>query len=192
MPTPEVDSAAKALVTGAGTAKTKNQNIQVSPAVLDAARKDGEELLQSLRTTAQGLAQTEAEERARAVGPNEVAEERKQGWPLRLLKIIRNPLVILLATLSAISFATGDARAGTVMAAVEKFHDAETTMVSSPTELKNTCFMGTSVESGTATAAVVATGVHTYLGSMASAITEEEPPTSFDQGLTRFTWLMIR
>ena len=212
------------------------------------------------------------------MGPNEVAQERRQGWPVRLLKIIRNPLVILLATLSAVSFATGDARAGTVMAAmvvlsvglrflqearadaaaaklkamihvtatvirdgaaremplrdlvpgdiiklsagdmipgdvrvlsskdlfvsqgsltgesfpVEKFHDAETKAVISPTELKNTCFMGTSVESGTATAVVVTTGVHTYLGSMASSITEDEPPTSFDQGLSRFTWLMIR
>ena len=47
-----------------------------------------------------------------------MAQERRQGWFLRLLKIIRNPLVILLATLSAISFATGDARAGTVMAAM--------------------------------------------------------------------------
>jgi Mg2+-importing ATPase len=53
---------------------------------------------------------------------------------------------------------------------VEKFHDPETKEESSPTELKNTCFMGTSVESGTATAAVVTTGVHTYLGSMASSI----------------------
>ena len=65
-----------------------------------------------------GLTQTEAEERARTVGPNEVAQERRQGWPVRLLKIIRNPLVILLATLSAVSFVTGDARAGTVMAAM--------------------------------------------------------------------------
>src|ERR1700692_3965195 len=97
-------------------AKAKNQNIHVSPAVLDAALKDGEELLQSLRTTAQGLTQTEAQERARTTGPNEVAQERREGWPVRLLKIIRNPLVILLATLSAGSFATGDARAGTVMA----------------------------------------------------------------------------
>jgi len=32
------------------------------------------------------------------------------------MKIIRNPLVVLLATLSAVSFSTGDARAGTVMA----------------------------------------------------------------------------
>ncbi len=99
-------------------AKPKNQTIHVSPAVLDAARKDGEELLQSLRTTAAGLTQAEAEERARTAGPNEVAQERRQGWFVRLLKIMRNPLVILLGTLSAVSFATGDARAGTVMAAM--------------------------------------------------------------------------
>ena len=98
--------------------KPKNQNIRVSPAVLDAALKDGDALLQSLRTSPGGLTQAEAEERARTTGPNEVAQERRQGWPVRLLKIIRNPLVILLATLSAISFATGDARAGTVMAAM--------------------------------------------------------------------------
>jgi Mg2+-importing ATPase len=259
-------------------AKAKGQNIHVSPAVLDAARKDGEELLQSLRTTATGLTQAEAGARARTSGPNEVAQERPQGWLVRLLKIVRNPLVILLATLSAVSFATGDARAGTVMAAmvvlsvtlrflqearadaaaaklkamihvtatvfrdgearemplrdlvpgdiiklsagdmipgdvrvlsskdlfvsqgsltgeslpVEKFHDAETKDVSSPTELKNTCFMGTSVESGTATAVVVTTGVNTYLGSMAGSLAEERAATSFDQGLNRFTWLMIR
>jgi P-type Mg2+ transporter len=259
-------------------AKAKTQNIHVSPAVLDAARKDGDELLQSLRTTAKGLTQTEAEERLGTTGPNEVAQELRQGWFLRLLKILRNPLVILLAALSTISFATGDARAGTVMAAmvvlsvtlrfiqearadaaaaklkamihvtatvlrdggakemplrdlvpgdiiqlsagdmipgdvrvltskdlfvsqgsltgesfpVEKFHDPQTKDVSSPTEMNNTCFMGTSVESGTATAVVVTTGVNTYLGSMAGSITAEPPPTAFDQGLNHFTWLMIR
>ena len=75
---------------------------------------------------------------------------------------------------------------------VEKFHDPETKEESSPTELKNTCFLGTSVESGTATAAVVTTGVQTYLGSMARSITGERVQTSFDQGLNRFTWLMMR
>jgi Mg2+-importing ATPase len=95
--------------------KTKSQNIRVSPAVLDAARKDGEELLRDLRTSLNGLTQAEAEERARTTGPNEIAQERKQGWPIRVLKIIRNPLVILLSALSAISFLTGDARAGSVM-----------------------------------------------------------------------------
>ena len=75
---------------------------------------------------------------------------------------------------------------------VEKFHEPEPDAAGSPTELKNTCFMGTSVQSGTATAIVIATGVQTYFGSMASAITGERVQTSFDLGLSRFTWLMIR
>ena len=75
---------------------------------------------------------------------------------------------------------------------IEKFHDPETKRQSSPTELKNICFMGTSVESGTATAVVVTTGVQTYFGSMASSITGERAETSFDQGLNRFTWLMMQ
>jgi Mg2+-importing ATPase len=258
--------------------KSKNQDIRVSPAVLDAARKDSEELLRDLRTSLRGLTEGEAEERARTTGPNEVAQERKQGWFIRFLKITRNPLVILLSVLSAISFLTGDARAGTVMAImvalsvglrfwqearadaaaeklkamihvtatvvrdgaareiplrdlvpgdiiklaagdmipgdvrllsskdifvsqgsltgeslpVEKFHDLQTTEENSPTELKNICFMGTSIESGTATAVVVTTGIQTYLGSMARSITGERVPTSFDQGLNRFTWLMMQ
>jgi Mg2+-importing ATPase len=75
---------------------------------------------------------------------------------------------------------------------VEKFHDPDTKPSNSPIDLKNVCFMGTSVESGTATAVVVVTGANTYLGTMASSITEEAPPTSFDRGLSRFTWLMIQ
>jgi Mg2+-importing ATPase len=75
---------------------------------------------------------------------------------------------------------------------VEKCHEPATEQESSPTELKNTCFMGTSVESGTATAVVVTTGLHTYLGSMARSITVDRPQTSFDKGLNRFTWLMLQ
>jgi magnesium-transporting ATPase (P-type) len=93
-------------------AKTNHQNIRVSPAVLDAARKDGEALFQDLGTSPAGLSQVEAEERARAKGPNEIAQERKQGWPIRIPKIIRNPLIVLLTLLSSVSFLTGDARAG--------------------------------------------------------------------------------
>src|ERR1017187_5923491 len=70
-----------------------HQNIRVSQAVLDAAMKEGDALLQSLRTAIGGLTQVEAEERARTTGQNEVAQERQQGWPVRLLKIVRNPLV---------------------------------------------------------------------------------------------------
>jgi P-type Mg2+ transporter len=257
---------------------SKGKNIQISPAVLDAARMEGEELLRKLETGPGGLTQAAAEARAGSVGPNEVAQEKAQTWPIRLLKIIVNPLVILLSALSAISFATGDARAGTVMAMmvvlsvglrflqearadaaaaklramihvtatvvrdgtpreiplrdlvpgdvihlsagdmipgdvrvlsckdlfvsqgsltgeslpVEKIHDAESEDVISPTELKNICFMGTSVQSGTASAVVVTTGALTYFGSMARSITGERVQTSFDLGLNRFTWLMIR
>ena len=258
--------------------KVKKQNIQVSQAVLAAALQSNDEVLRTLATTLAGLTQAQAEEKMRTAGPNEVAQERPQGWFIRLLKIVRNPLVILLVGLSSISFATGDARAGTVMAAmvvlsvalrfiqearadaaaaklkamihvtatvlrdgqpkelplrdlvpgdiiqlsagdmipgdvrllaskdvfvsqgsltgeslpVEKFHDPEKQAVASPSDFTNTCFMGTSVESGAATAVVVVTGVNTYLGSMAGSIAAEPPPTSFDVGLNRFTWLMIK
>ena len=259
-------------------AKPKGQSIRVSPAIVDAAGKDGDELLQALGTCLTGLTQAQADQRARTAGPNEIAQERQQGWTNRVLKIIANPLVILLTILSAVSFLTGDDRAGSVMAImvalsvglrffqearadaaaqklkamihvtatvvrdgaareiplrdlvpgdiiklaagdmipgdvrlltlkdlfvsqgtltgeslpVEKLHEAQTVPVSSPTELKNICFMGTSVESGTATAVVVTTGVNTYLGSMAHSITGQRTQTSFDLGLNRFTWLMMQ
>src|ERR1035437_10714967 len=57
-------------------AKAKDHNIHVSSEVLDAAGKDGEELLRSLRTAPEGLTQAEAEERERTGGPNEAAQEQ--------------------------------------------------------------------------------------------------------------------
>ncbi len=38
---------------------------------------------------------------------------------------------------------------------------------------------------------IVETGRKSYLGSMASAITQGPPPTRFDRGVTNFTWLML-
>ena len=61
-------------------AKAKNHNIRISSAVLDAAGKGGDALLQSLRTAPEGLTQAEAEARARTTGPNEIARERRRGW----------------------------------------------------------------------------------------------------------------
>ena len=75
---------------------------------------------------------------------------------------------------------------------VEKFDARESGAGGSPLELKNICFLGTSVESGTATAVVVGTGANTYLGSIAKAISGQRIQTSFDKGVSRFTWLMIR
>ena len=59
-------------------------------------------------------------------------------------------------------------------------------------ELGNICFMGTNVVSGSATAVVVATGGDTYFGSMASELTGKRPLTSFDKGINRISWVLIR
>ena len=61
-----------------------------------------------------------------------------------------------------------------------------------PLELSNICYLGTSVESGAATAVILATGAQTYFGSMANSVTNEPEPTRFDKGVQQFTWLMIR
>jgi P-type Mg2+ transporter len=58
-------------------------------------------------------------------------------------------------------------------------------------EHANLCFLGTSVESGAATAVIVATGAQTYFGKMASSLAGQQPDTAFDKGIKRFVWLMI-
>lgn len=58
-------------------------------------------------------------------------------------------------------------------------------------EYENLCFMGSNVVSGTATAVVIKTGGDTYLGSIASRLARVRVQTSFDQGIRRFTWLML-
>ena len=60
------------------------------------------------------------------------------------------------------------------------------------TELPNICFMGSSVLSGAGTAVVIQTGAGTYFGELAGTLIRQRAPTSFDRGITRFTWLMIR
>jgi Mg2+-importing ATPase len=75
---------------------------------------------------------------------------------------------------------------------VEKFDAPEPENVHSPLELGNICFLGTSVESGTALGVIVASGLETYLGSMSSAMVQQNTETSFDRGINSFTWLMIR
>lgn len=76
---------------------------------------------------------------------------------------------------------------------VEKGHlpirDAESKQ---PTELNNLCFMGTNVVSGSATAVVVATGSYTFFGSISKSIVGERPETSFDKGINKVSFLLIR
>src|SRR5262245_36005301 len=63
---------------------------------------------------------------------------------------------------------------------------------SSALELETACFMGTNVVSGAATAVVVATGDATYFGAMARDIVGARPLTSFDIGINRVSWMLIR
>jgi Mg2+-importing ATPase len=257
--------------------KKSANNIQVSPRIIEAARADVSDILSKFDTTPQGLTETQIESLREIHGLNEVAQEVKHGWLWRLMISLRNPLVVLLGALAAISFVTGDVRAGTVMCLmvvlgvllkfiqetradtaaaqlkamikvtatvirdgeakelplkelvpgdivklsagdmipadlrvisskdlfiiqasltgeslpVEKFDAQETRDNISPLEFSNICFLGTSVESGTAMAVAVATGKQTYFGSMAGSITGQQVETSFDKGIKRFTWLMI-
>ncbi|HSN17813.1 MAG TPA: HAD-IC family P-type ATPase, partial [Gammaproteobacteria bacterium] len=75
---------------------------------------------------------------------------------------------------------------------VEKSAGAVTQASGSPLDLPNLCFMGTNVVSGTAIAVVVMTGANTYFGSLASTLGTERVQTSFDKGVHRFVWLMIK
>ena len=75
---------------------------------------------------------------------------------------------------------------------VEKKADIASADIQNPLELHNICFLGSNVESGTATAVVVHTGDQTYFGSLATSIIGQRVLTSFDKGINKFTWLMIR
>ena len=62
----------------------------------------------------------------------------------------------------------------------------------SPLELENICFMGTNIESGTATAIIVTTGSDTYFGAIGKSLSGKRPETSFDKGVNSVSWLLIR
>jgi Mg2+-importing ATPase len=75
---------------------------------------------------------------------------------------------------------------------VEKTDAADTRANVSPIERTNACFLGTSVESGSATAVIVTTGSNTYFGKVAKSLAGQQVESAFDRGVKRFTWLMIR
>jgi Mg2+-importing ATPase len=74
---------------------------------------------------------------------------------------------------------------------VEKVEPKDTRPDRMPLEHNNICFLGSSVERGSANAVAVATGQSTYLGGMAKAITGAQVQTAFDRGINRFTWMML-
>jgi Mg2+-importing ATPase len=75
---------------------------------------------------------------------------------------------------------------------VEKIDTPDKRENISAIECHNLCFLGTSVETGTATAVIVATGSQTYFGKVARGLVGRQPETAFDKGVKKFTWLMLR
>src|ERR1700730_3777278 len=64
--------------------------------------------------------------------------------------------------------------------------------IADPFNLPNLCFMGGSVVSGFGIGVIAHTGAKTYFGQLADQISGRRELTSFDKGINRFTWLMIR
>ncbi|GGR42418.1 magnesium-translocating P-type ATPase [Streptomyces netropsis] len=73
-----------------------------------------------------------------------------------------------------------------------RLHDYGQSLTNDPVEADNLVLMGTSVTSGAATGVVVATGQDTYFGSMAGSLAGERPQTSFDTGVRKVSFLLIR
>lgn len=251
---------------------------RVADMLSETASGQPDDVYRLLGTTPAGLGEAEAARRLLVCGPNQVAQERQLGWPHRIWVAVRNPLVILLTVLAAISFATEEITAGVIMLlmvllglilrlvqetranlAAEKLKamisitatvirggvtreiplrdlvPGDVVLLSSgdmvpgdarlvaakdlfvvqsmltgeslpvektdqpdgragipATERNNLCFLGTSVESGAATAVIVATGSQTTFGKVARSLEGAPVQTAFDKGLQGFTWLMIR
>ena len=287
MQTPNKDPAEGSAPSSQATAKAPTiasvsvpagQPVQDSAQLLEDARGDTETVLKALGSQLGGLREAEAASRLKQFGMNEIARETRQSAVMRLVSNVKNPLVLLLLALGALSFLTGDLRAtavifvmvvlGVVLRFVQEMradHAAEqlqamvsntaTLMrdgkeeevslkmlvpgdiirlaagdmvpadvrvlsakdlfvnqaaltgealpvekkaapssadVQNPLELPNLCFLGSNVESGSATAVVIRTGNRTYFGSLAARIVGQRQLTSFDLGVNQFTWLMIR
>lgn len=76
---------------------------------------------------------------------------------------------------------------------VEKFVTQSDQSICNPLELDNLCFMGTNILSGTALAIVIGTGEQTYFGALAKHVTaNDRAPTSFQIGVNKTSWLLIR
>ncbi|MCP1510563.1 magnesium-translocating P-type ATPase [Pseudomonas rhodesiae] len=76
---------------------------------------------------------------------------------------------------------------------VEKFAHQQDAATRNPLDLENILFMGTNVVSGAATAVILTTGNSTYFGALAQRVTAtDRATTSFQQGVNKVSWLLIR
>jgi len=75
---------------------------------------------------------------------------------------------------------------------IEKTSKVIDSLKRSPAELTNIAFMGSSVVSGTGLGVVVKTGIYTQFGEISRKLATITVASSFDKGIHKFTWLMIR
>jgi Mg2+-importing ATPase len=76
---------------------------------------------------------------------------------------------------------------------VEKFARRQELDTGNPLDLENILFMGTNVVSGSATGVILATGNNTYFGALAQRVSAtDRAPTSFQAGVNKVSWLLIR
>lgn len=75
---------------------------------------------------------------------------------------------------------------------IEKSHISLDREASSSFDLINLAYMGSHVVSGMGSALVLKTGDSSFFGQVARQTTQQAKKSSFDQGISRFTWLMLR
>ncbi|GLJ39413.1 hypothetical protein SUGI_0804980 [Cryptomeria japonica] len=74
---------------------------------------------------------------------------------------------------------------------VEKLADVIEEPTTPLLELRNICFMGTSVVSGSGTGVVVSTGDKTYISTILSALGRRSPPHAFEKGVRGVSYVLI-
>jgi len=75
---------------------------------------------------------------------------------------------------------------------VEKFSVVETEEGKNVTDYNNLAFMGTNVVSGSAIGIIIAVGSNTMFGDIAQGVSTKKGKTSFELGIDKVSWLLIR
>ncbi|KAG9450742.1 hypothetical protein H6P81_010707 [Aristolochia fimbriata] len=74
---------------------------------------------------------------------------------------------------------------------IEKIADMKESQATPLLELRNMCFMGTSVVSGSGTGLVVSTGSKTYMSTIFSTLGRGKPPDGFEEGVRRISYALV-
>jgi len=104
----------------AGTAPTAvpEKRSRAAAKLREAARTPAEDLFRVYQTGPNGLSEQDAAERLEQYGPNQVAHERPPTWYVQLWHGFANAFSALLATLAAVSLATGDRESAVIIGAM--------------------------------------------------------------------------